>query len=123
MGPVRATIAPRLGVLLALGGGCLPPALAGIPTLPEGDTFAAVPGEDGSTYVMVESDGSVPPSTMKIRWKRVANHACRGDYLPMSDGGHEIRRAGERSRRVHEGWVRCVSPEANDELSEPAPKA
>lgn len=107
------------GAALSVGG-CLP-SVAGAPVLPEGDSFAAVPGEDGSTYVMVESDGSTPPSTMRTRWKRVVNHACQGDYIPMSDGAHEIKRNGKRSRRVHEGWVRCVSPEANDALEEPKP--
>ncbi len=78
----------------------------------------AVPNEDGSMYVLVEDRGGASAQTLARVWKRTATRACRGEYLVMSEGG-ALRSPGSlQVERVHEGWVRCIDPEANDLMAE-----
>ncbi|HVI00830.1 MAG TPA: hypothetical protein VM869_19065 [Enhygromyxa sp.] len=44
-------------------------------------------------------------------WRRKAAQTCDGDYLVLSEHDAQSRRAGVVSGNIHEGFVRCVSPE------------
>ena len=78
----------------------------------------AAPTEDGSIYVLAEGGPASAPATLRSLWRREASKACQGDYMVMSESSAQSRRAGLTSRKLHEGYVRCVSPEAADDLLE-----
>ncbi len=94
--------------------GCNPGAAAPLlaPT-PRNHAFS-VPTEDGSRYVVVEARGRAPADTVARRWKREAQSACKGDYIVLSQGGAVRRARGQLATRLHEGWVRCLNPEAGE---------
>ncbi|MFV8752487.1 hypothetical protein ACNOYE_18220 [Nannocystaceae bacterium ST9] len=71
----------------------------------------AAPTEDGSVYVLAEGGPLTSPLTLKSMWRRKASQTCEGDYMVMSEQDGQSRRAGLVGARLHEGFVRCVSPE------------
>jgi hypothetical protein len=73
----------------------------------DGTSFSA-PTEDGSRYVSVQGGAASTEKSTARRWKKVAEDACRGDYIVLSDASFERRDRGGAKRRVHEGFVRCV---------------
>jgi hypothetical protein len=79
----------------------------------------SVPNEDGSHYVLVEAGTRTPTSSLPRMWKKKAKDTCKGDYLVLSEAAHEQKRQGMRNVASHEGWVRCLNPEATeDEVDE-----
>jgi hypothetical protein len=78
----------------------------------------AAPTEDGSIYVLAEGGPASSMATLRSLWRREAGKACQGDYMVMSESSAQSRRAGLTSRKLHEGYVRCVSPEAAADLAE-----
>lgn len=68
------------------------------------------PGEDGSRYVAVRSGRRTAAPALQRKWAAVANKACEGDYVLMSDGQSTQRAAGVVVARTHEGYVRCLMP-------------
>lgn len=73
---------------------------------------AAVPTGDGATYVSVISEDPVATALLRNRWKREAERSCEGDYMVLSESASQRRTGGQPSGTTHEGFVRCVSPEA-----------
>jgi hypothetical protein len=81
------------------------------------------PTGDGSHYIEVVGEPTVPPLAVRGKWKREATRVCEGDYLVLSENASERTRGPFVEGRVHEGFVRCISPEvAADEASEQKPK-
>ena len=74
--------------------------------------MAAVPTGDGAQYVSVITEGNALPATVRNRWRREALRSCDGDYLVLSENSAERSSGGRTAARIHEGFVRCVSPEA-----------
>jgi hypothetical protein len=72
---------------------------------------AAVPTGDGAKYVSVTSEDAVAAALLRGRWKREAERTCEGDYLVLSETSSQRRTQGRASGTMHEGFVRCVSPE------------
>lgn len=72
---------------------------------------AAVPTGDGAQYVSVISEEPVATIALRNRWRKEAGQACMGDYLVMSESASQRRTAGRPAGNIHEGFVRCVSPE------------
>ncbi len=117
----------RSFVVLALVGlsGCISLSLKRKPA-PDDSVQVSPPGEDGTRYVAVRSGRRTPPASLERKWTRAATAACEGDYLLMSDGQSEQRKAGIITARTHEGFVRCLMPaqsEANDQVEERAREA
>ena len=109
LGPVAIA-----GILLS--GGCGSPAMAIPMAMTQRPPNAiSVPNEDGSHYVLVEAGTRTPTSALPRMWKKKATSTCKGDYLVLSEAAHEQKRQGMRNIASHEGWVRCISPEATDE--------
>lgn len=77
------------------------------------DETTVLPTEDGNRYVSVTSGRRGSAATIRGKWKRAAHHACKGDYLVLSEDASERRTAGLVSGRSHEGYVRCVNPESD----------
>jgi hypothetical protein len=73
---------------------------------------AAVPTGDGAKYVSVTSEDPVAMSFLRARWKREAENTCEGDYLVLSESASQRRAQGKATGTMHEGFVRCVSPES-----------
>lgn len=73
---------------------------------------AAVPTGDGAKYVSVTSEDPVAMSFLRARWKREAGNTCEGDYLVLSESASQRRAQGRTTGTMHEGFVRCVSPES-----------
>ena len=71
----------------------------------------AAPTEDGSVYVLAEGGRLTSKPTLRSMWRRKAAQTCDGDYLVLSEHDAQSRRAGVVSGNIHEGYVRCVSPE------------
>ena len=110
---------PRLLVLLAAltATGCHPATAAAPLLAPQDQNHAfAVPNEDGSQYVVVEAGGRTPEATVARRWKRTAEHACKGEFIILSQGSAVRRARGQLATRMHEGWVRCLNPEAGGDV-------
>jgi hypothetical protein len=83
----------------------------------------SVPTGDGSHYVEVVGEPRVPAVAMRGKWRREAERVCEGDYLVLSELASERTRGPFVEGRVHEGWVRCVSPDVDaDEATEDPPK-
>ncbi|MBX7082037.1 MAG: hypothetical protein K1X88_22715 [Nannocystaceae bacterium] len=107
---------PRVGVLavaLALGG-CHPAWLPLLASQNPGEKtqVAAVPVEDGSQYVSVITKAPASPMAVRNRWRREAATACDGDYVVLAENAASQQTGAVTARRIHEGFVRCVSPEA-----------
>jgi hypothetical protein len=104
-------------VLAALGSlACASPLAAPLLAAPlaasvAGPQALAAPTEDGSVYVLAEGGRLTSKSTLRSMWRRKATQTCDGDYLVLSEHDAQSRRAGLVSGNVHEGFVRCVSPE------------
>ena len=73
---------------------------------------AAVPTGDGAKYVSVITEGNPPPTTVRHRWRREALKTCEGDYVVLAENAAVRASGGKTASRIHEGFVRCVSPEA-----------
>ncbi|MBK6918424.1 MAG: hypothetical protein IPH07_13590 [Deltaproteobacteria bacterium] len=111
---MRPRLAASLAVLVLAG---CNPALA--PLLSQvarsnGDKtqIAAVPVQDGSQYVSVITKAPATPTAVRQRWKREAERACDGEYVVLSENAASQRTGAVTARLIHEGFVRCVSPEA-----------
>jgi hypothetical protein len=93
--------------------GCNTP-LAALPLLarPAPDETVSVPTEEGTQYVMVETSRRTTEAALAKKWKREAAAACKGDYIVLNQGAAASRRRGVTSRRIHEGYVQCLNPEA-----------
>jgi len=78
----------------------------------EDEVEVSPPGEDGTRYVAIRSGRQTAPRMLERKWTKLASEACQGDYMLMSDGASEQTRAGVVVARVHEGFVRCLLPEA-----------
>ena len=103
--------------LAAAGSGC-GPMTALQPAMDDTRELIAVPNEDGSMYVLVEDRGGASEQTLARVWNRTATRACRGEFMVMSEGA-ALRSPGSlQVVRVHEGWVRCIDPEANEQMAE-----
>ncbi len=106
----------RLGSVLAvlLLGGCHPAWLPLLASQQPGEKtqVAAVPVEDGSQYVSVITKAPASPVAVRNRWRREAASACEGDYVVLSENAASQQTGAVTARRIHEGFVRCVSPEA-----------
>lgn len=105
-----------IGIAVALAlGGCNPvaPLLLREALRPREDAVAVVPTGDGAQYVSITSESGATPAMLGKRWRRVAQEACDGDYLVLSENGTARQAGGRVAGRTHEGFVRCVSPEAN----------
>ena len=90
------------------------------PTNDDAEEVYATPTGDGSHYIAIFSEPETPAVSMARRWKREATKVCEGDYLVMSENAAERRSGGQVESKVHEGWVRCLSPDvALEEASEP----
>lgn len=109
----RAFVAPVLLVAASLLSGCNTP-LAALPLLakPPADQTIAVPTEEGTQYVAVETSRRTTERALAKKWQRAATEACKGDYLVLNQGASASRRGGITSRRIHEGYVQCLNPEA-----------
>jgi hypothetical protein len=97
-----ACASPIAGPLLAA-----PLVAAGV----RGPQALAAPTEDGSVYVLAEGGRLTSKPTLRSMWRRKASQTCDGDYLVLSEHDAQSRRAGVVSGNIHEGFVRCVSPE------------
>lgn len=97
-----ACASPLAGPLLAA-----PLAAAGV----RGPQALAAPTEDGSVYVLAEGGPLTSKPTLRSMWRRKATQTCDGDYMVLSEHDTQSRRAGIVSGNIHEGFVRCVSPE------------
>lgn len=94
------------------------------------DEVYSTPTGDGSHYIAIFSEPETPSNAMARRWKKHATKVCEGDYLLMSDNAAERRRGGFVESKVHEGWVRCLSPDvaleetsdSGDKVKKPANK-
>lgn len=82
---------------------------------------AAVPTGDGAKYVSVTSEDPVARSMLRARWKREAENTCEGDYLVLSESASERRAEGRTTGTMHEGFVRCVSPESTIDAKDKPP--
>lgn len=71
----------------------------------------AAPTEDGSVYVLSEGGPLTSAHTLRTMWRRKAAQTCEGDYMVMSEQAGQSRRGGLVGGKLHEGFVRCVSPE------------
>ena len=49
---------------------------------------------------------------LRGKWKRHARKECQGDYMVIAEDKTERRTQGAVKGRTHEGYVRCVNPEA-----------
>lgn len=78
------------------------------------DTFTAAT-EDGARYVKVEGGMLSTRQALARRWQTAARRSCDGDYVVLSDAGFERRRLGVVEHRTHEGYVRCVLDDPQDE--------
>lgn len=105
------TVAVRLlAILVAISAsGCISVSLQRKPTADD-SIEVSPPGEDGTRYVAVRSGRRTRADALERKWTRVATQACEGDYVLMSDGSSEQRRAGVLTSRTHEGFVRCLMP-------------
>ena len=114
----------QLGLLVLACGlassGCANPAMAVPAAMAYRPPNAiAVQNEDGSHYVLVEAGTRTRPGALPRMWKKKAKNICGGDYLVLSEMGHAQKRQGVRKDLAsHEGWVRCISPEATDEQAD-----
>ncbi len=89
------------------------------PTNDDAEEVYSAPTGDGSHYIAIFSEPETPSGSMARRWKKHATEVCEGDYLVMSENAAERRRGGFVESKVHEGWVRCLSPDvALEEASE-----
>lgn len=77
----------------------------------EADGTFSAPTEDGARYVSVEGGLGSTSKALRRRWTRAAEHACDGEYIVLSGAGFARRRNGIVERRIHEGYVRCVTPD------------
>jgi hypothetical protein len=68
--------------------------------------------EDGAKYIHVASSKPTSPGILRNRWKREARKTCRGDYMVIAEDKSERLRQGTATNRTHEGYVRCIDPEA-----------
>lgn len=119
-GSVRA-VQLRPGLILAslalvsIGVGCHPalvPLLAQAASPKDKTQVAAVPTGDGAQYVSVITEASSLPKMVRNRWRRECLQACDGDYLVLSENAAVRNAGGRTASRMHEGFIRCVSPEA-----------
>lgn len=114
----RGPVQIRLALVLVAGAtaGCSPAALAPLlarAASPNDATqVAAVPTGDGAQYVWVITEGNPAPTSVRHRWRREALQACDGDYVVLSENAAIRSSGGKTAGRMHEGFVRCVSPEA-----------
>lgn len=101
-------------VLASLCTACATPLAALLAEQAKGNEIqtAAVPTGDGATYVSVMSEEPVATTFLRNRWKREAERSCDGDYMVLSESASQRRTSGKASGTTHEGFVRCVSPEA-----------
>ncbi|MBC8068795.1 MAG: hypothetical protein IAG13_10720 [Deltaproteobacteria bacterium] len=111
----------RIGLVLAsvafasIAAGCHPalvPLLAQAASQKNKTQVAAVPTGDGAQYVSVITEASSLPTAVRNRWRRECLHACDGDYLVLSENAAVRTAGGRNASRMHEGFIRCVSPEA-----------
>lgn len=110
---VRAST-PLAVVLAALASLACTGPLAAAPlaaAVVQGPQALATPNEDGSVYVLTEGGPLTSQATLRSMWRRKAAQTCEGDYMVMSEQDGQSRRAGLVSAKLHEGFVRCVSPE------------
>ena len=96
-------------VALLAGSGCVTVTLSRTPPADDSVTVSP-PGEDGARYVGVRSGRSTGAVALKRRWTKTATQACEGEFIAVSDGASETRRAGVVVARMHEGFVRCLLP-------------
>jgi hypothetical protein len=80
----------------------------------------AVPTEDGAVYVSVDGPARATPRVLARMFKGKAADACKGDYMVLSESTSERSQGGRRAGRRHEGFVRCVSPDAASTLLDEA---
>jgi hypothetical protein len=90
--------------------GCLELRRSPPPANPHSNVFTEEVG-DGSHYIEVVAQPTLPPQAVRGKWKRAATRVCDGDYLVLSEHAAERRRGSFVDGRVHEGWVRCISPD------------
>lgn len=114
MGPVE--IRAALLVIVGSAAGCSPhllaPLLARAASPEDATQVAAVPTGEGAKYVSVITEGNVPPGSVRNRWRREALKTCDGDYVLLSENSAVRSSGGRTAGRMHEGFIRCVSPEA-----------
>lgn len=80
--------------------------------LPKDDEVTVLTTEEGTKYIHVASQRNASQAYLRGRWKREARKTCRGDYMVVSEDRTERRTEGRVKGRTHEGYVRCVDPEA-----------
>jgi hypothetical protein len=110
---LRLVIASALSA--SIGTGCHPalvPLLAQAASQKNKTQVAAVPTGDGAQYVSVITEAKSMPTAVRNRWRRECLHACDGDYLVLSENAAVRTTGGRTASRMHEGFIRCVSPEA-----------
>ncbi|HWB79512.1 MAG TPA: hypothetical protein VG755_31335 [Nannocystaceae bacterium] len=114
MGAVE--IRAALLVIVGSAAGCSPhvlaPLLAQAASPQDATQVAAVPTGEGAKYVSVITEGNVPATAVRNRWRREALKTCDGDYVLLSENAAVRSSGGRTAGRMHEGFIRCVSPEA-----------
>ena len=119
-------LAPLLAALV-VAPGCIRIQRNPQPPVPQKGVYSEPTG-DGSHYIEVVGEPTVAPKLVRAKWKREATRVCEGDYLVLSENASERTRGPFVENRVHEGWVRCISPEVDadetkdDETPAPVPR-
>lgn len=117
----RAALVTGLATVAVLGGCGTPWAALPAAVGTQQRDAVATPTGNGSHYVMVESGPRTPTRTLAKTWKRKATRTCKGEYVVLSERAATRNAGGLLASRIHEGYVRCLSPEAG--VEEPDPKA
>jgi hypothetical protein len=76
-------------------------------------TALSAPTETGDRWVLAEGGGDVAPARLVRLWRQEAERGCGGEYLVLSEHASERRTDRGATGRAHEGFVRCISPEAD----------
>lgn len=112
-------IVPALGTS-ACAVSPLGPAAAFLPAMTQlkAPVASAVPMVDGSLYVTVDAPARASPSVLARMWRHKAGDTCKGEYMVLVESATDRQAAGRRSGRRHEGYVRCLNPEAVQDLQD-----
>jgi hypothetical protein len=109
---IRAALLVIVGSVAGCSPYALAPLLARAASPADATQVAAVPTGDGAKYVSVITEGNVPAGSVRNRWRREAVKTCDGDYVLLSENAAVRNSGGRTAGRMHEGFIRCVSPEA-----------
>lgn len=118
---MRSTLRwPALAFAALTLAGCAGPAASALPLIAQQINRQtppiAAPTEDGFVYVAVTSGPQIPVTGLARAWRRTATEACHGEYLVFSESESVRQQAGRPASHMREGYVRCVSPEASEDV-------